>query len=433
MRKFRSPKAGKERRPGRKSRHLIRNIVLTVFGLIFVGVGTVFFVAYSNIKGAIDSNTFVSTDIKKERNVDSVLSKGKPVSILLMGTDTGELGRNWVGRTDSMILIIINPKTKKTLLMSIPRDSMVSIPGYEYTFPQKINAAYEYPANGKGHPETTIKTVEKWLNIPIDFYGIVNMEALEQIVNKAGGVSVKSPLTFTFSEDTAHDYGNNLYTFTKGSTRYKYYKNGSTLTKTSKVMNGAAALAFTRMRYNDPLGDYGRTLRQRLVFEAIAKKATALIPQIVNKKFLNSISKQAKTDLSFNDMVTLASNYRKALKNIKSDSIQGTDYDYSGISYQVVASKEKQRVTNKIRKFLDLKKAKSGPLYAGQVTNGVVIGSDSSTETDDSTATYSSSSTQQTYSTPATVYSSSSVQPTAPAATSSYSDTTTTTTNGTGQ
>ncbi|WP_414691944.1 LCP family protein, partial [Oenococcus oeni] len=88
-------------------------------------------------------------------------------------------------------------------------------------------------------------------------------------------------------------------------------------------------------RYNDPLGDYGRTLRQRLVFEAIAKKATALIPQIVNKKFLNSISKQAKTDLTFNDMVTLASNYRKALKNIKSDSVQGTDYEYSGISYQV--------------------------------------------------------------------------------------------------
>ncbi|EJO02197.1 LCP family protein [Oenococcus oeni] len=427
MRKFRSPKAGKERRPGRKRKHLIRNIVLTVFGLLFVGVGVIFFVAYSNIKGAIDSNTFVSTNIKKERNVDSVLSKGKPVSILLMGTDTGELGRNWVGRTDSMILVIINPKTKKTLLMSIPRDSMVSIPGYEYTFPQKINAAYEYPANGKGHPETSIKTVEKWLNVPIDFYGIVNMEALEQIVNKAGGISVKSPLTFTFSEDTAHDYGNNLYTFTKGSTKYKYYKNGSTLTKTSNIMNGAAALAFTRMRYNDPLGDYGRTLRQRLVLEAIAKKATALIPQIVNKKFLNSISKQAKTDLAFNDMVTLTSNYRKALKNIKSDSVQGTDYEYSGISYQVVASKEKQRVTNKIRKFLGLKKAKSGPLYASKVTNGVVIGDDSSTETDDSTTTYSSS-TQQTYTTPATTYSSSSVQPTAPT-----TDTTTTNNNTGGQ
>ncbi|OIL72431.1 hypothetical protein ATX32_10045 [Oenococcus oeni] len=126
-------------------------------------------------------------------------------------------------------------------------------------------------------------------------------------------------------------------------------------------------------------------------------------------------------------MVTLASNYRKALKNIKSDSVQGTDYEYSGISYQVVASKEKQRVTNKIRKFLGLKKAKSGPLYASKVTNGFVIGDDSSTETDDSTATYSSS-TQQTYTTPATTYSSSSVQPTAPT-----TDTTTTNNNTGGQ
>ncbi|VDK14793.1 Biofilm regulatory protein A precursor [Oenococcus sicerae] len=413
MRKFKSPQAGKERRPGRKNKHLIRNIVLTTFGILFITAGTALAVIYSNFKGAISQNTFVPTKLKKMRNVDSVLSNSKPVSILLMGTDTGELGRTWVGRTDSMMLITINPKTKKTLIMSIPRDSMIAIPGYEDTFPQKINAAYEYPANGKGHPETTINTIEKWLDVPIDFYGIINMNALETIVNKAGGVSVSSPLTFSYSQDTAHDYGAHLYSFTKNSTQYKYYDNGSTLTKTSNTMDGAAALAFSRMRYNDPLGDYGRTLRQRLVFEAIAKKAGTLVTQLINQKFLNSISKQAKTDLTFDDMITLASNYRNALKKTSSDHLQGNSYSYNGISFEVIPTKEKQRATNKLRKSLGLKAATTGPKFAGTVTNGVTIGDgDSSsvaaTTTDSTTSAYSASA-QQSYS-----Y-------TAPAVSSSYS------------
>jgi anionic cell wall polymer biosynthesis LytR-Cps2A-Psr (LCP) family protein len=50
-----------------------------------------------------------------------------------------------------MMLLLVNPKTKKTTMISIPRDAMVSIPGYESTFPQKINAAYAYGSNGNCH------------------------------------------------------------------------------------------------------------------------------------------------------------------------------------------------------------------------------------------------------------------------------------------
>ncbi|MFT9267779.1 LCP family protein [Oenococcus sp.] len=421
MPKTKPLKAGRERRPGKKNRHLIRNILLTVFGVFFIAIGITFFIAYSNIKGAINTNTFVPTKLKKSRDVNSVLNDGRPVSILLMGTDTGELGRSWVGRTDSMILVTINPKTKRTLLMSIPRDSMIAIPGYEDTFPQKINAAYEYPANGQGHPETTIRTVQKWLNVPIDFYAVVNMGALEEVVNRAGGISVKSPLSFAFSSDTAHAYGAHLYRFTKDSDQYSYYADGINLTKTSRVMDGTAALAFARMRYEDPLSDYGRTLRQRLILEAIAKKAGSLIPQIINQRFLNSISKQAQTDLSFNDMLALGSKYRSAIKRIDSDHLQGVGYKYGLISFEIIPTKERQRATDKIRKFLGLPAGQTGPKFAGTVSNGVVI--DDGTQ--DSTATAAS---QQSYTytppaAPAASYSSSYTAPayTAPAASSTAS------------
>ncbi|MCQ5069376.1 LCP family protein, partial [Faecalibacillus intestinalis] len=76
-------------------------------------------------------------------------------------------------------------------------------------------------------------------------------------------------------------------------------------------MNGAKALAFSRMRYDDPQGDYGRQERQRLVITALMKEA-ASYKSVLNQKFLNSIADQSKTNLTFSDMTTLAMKYRKA-------------------------------------------------------------------------------------------------------------------------
>nr|MWN20584.1 hypothetical protein [Leuconostoc lactis] len=67
------------------------------------------------------------------RDVSEVIKSGRPISVLLYGTDTGELGRTYRGRTDSMMLLLINPKTEQTTLISLPRDAMVSIDGYENT------------------------------------------------------------------------------------------------------------------------------------------------------------------------------------------------------------------------------------------------------------------------------------------------------------
>lgn len=357
----------------KKTRLRVFRIFVVVLGFLGIILGVVAARTYNRIHDAVDK-TYSSAGVNKSRDVSAALEKGKPFTVLLMGTDTGELGRSDRGRTDSLMLMTVNPEKKQTTLMSIPRDTVIAPVGYESEFPQKMNSAYEF-----GQEATTMKTVQKWLNVPIDYYGMVNMRGMEDVVNEVGGIKVVSPLTFKFNPTTAHadsgyDYGHDdpgdLFSFTKNSATYGFNKNATDKKYTySSKMDGAAALAFSRMRYDDPQGDYGRTQRQRLVLQAIMTKAKSNPTRLVNQSFLNTISKNARTDLTYDDMMTIVKNYLPAANKIVTEHIQGGGYDINGVSYEHVTRSEQQRVTNVLRKSLGLKKAKAGPLYAGNISD----------------------------------------------------------------
>lgn len=359
----------------KKSQSKLRvfRIVLVVIAFLGIILGITTANTYQRIHEAVNK-TFKSSGLKKSRNTSEILTQGKPFTVLLMGTDTGELGREDAGRTDSLMLMTVNPKKKTTTLVSIPRDTVIAPVGFEAKFPQKMNSAYEF-----GKEATTIKTVQQWLNVPIDFYGMVNMHGMEDVVNEVGGIEVESPLTFKYNPLTAHadsgyDYGfadpGDLYSFTKGSTRVGFNKGATDGKYTySNKMNGEAALAFSRMRYDDPQGDYGRTARQRLVLQGIMQKAKSNPTKLVNQSFLDTISKNALTDLTYDDMMLIVQKYISAASNIKNDHLQGGGYMIGGTSYEHVTQSEKQRITNILRSSLGLKKDKTGPLYAGKVSN----------------------------------------------------------------
>ena len=93
-----------------------------------------------------------------------------------------------------------------------------------------------------------MQTTSKVLNVPIKYYISMNMGGMRKIVDGVGGVTVTPPLTFTYDG----------YTFTKGKTVH---------------LNGSQALAYSRMRYDDPKGDYGRQLRQREVIMSVLEHA----------------------------------------------------------------------------------------------------------------------------------------------------------------
>lgn len=311
------------RKKPKKKRHIVRNVILSIIAILVVLTGVFAIAAVHNLKSTTN-NMYQESGATDSRNTSSILKQRKPVSILIMGTDTGALGRHYKGRTDTMMIMTINPKTNKTTLLSIPRDMEVNLPDFPQYSPAKINSAYTY-----GGVKEAINSVESHFKIPIDYYFLINMGGLEKAINDVGGVTVTSPLTFNY-------LGAN---FVKGQAQH---------------MDGSTALKFTRMRYQDPRGDYGRQERQRLVITALLKKSISPTT-VLNKDFLDSVSSQVKTDLTLNDMKELAFGYRKATKNIKSTYVQGTNQNLDGVSFQVVSVQERQKASDLIRKSLGLK------------------------------------------------------------------------------
>ncbi|MHC9533399.1 LCP family glycopolymer transferase [Dellaglioa sp. BT-FLS60] len=323
-----APLPKRERKSNHKNPRRRRLIWLIILILVIFG-GIYAYKKYANAKNAADK-VYTSAQITKARNVSDVLKKGRPISILLLGSDDGAVGRsNSGGRTDTLIVATLNPKTSSMTLVSLPRDAEVAVSGYESNFPSKLNSAYAY-----GGIATSVKTVEKFLNVPIDFYATINMGGLESLVDAVDGVDVKSPLTFTYDKAS----------FKKGVKTH---------------VNGKQALAYARMRHEDPLGDYGRQTRQRQIIMAVALKSTKL-QNLLSEKFLDTMSSQMKTDLTFNDLAVLGTNYRKATHHSKSDHLQGTGTMINGESFEVANETEKQRITDKLRASLDLVHAETG-------------------------------------------------------------------------
>ncbi|MFQ7322034.1 MAG: LCP family protein, partial [Lactobacillus delbrueckii] len=250
----------------------------------------------------------------------------KPISILVLGVDQGLEGRNDKGNSDTIILVTVNPTTKKATMTSIPRDTLTEILGETsntsyYMF--KVNSAYQF-----GGSSGSVKTVSAMLNVPINYYVEVNMKALESLVNALGGVDVNVP--FSFSYDWCD--------FKKGK----------------QHLDGRHAIAYARMRYDDPRGDYGRQLRQRQIIQAVVKKGLSVNGLVNYQKLLKVFAKYVKTNLTFGDMTSLAINYRSAASNISSGYIQGHDATISGTSLQIASTEELQKWSNKLRKSLGL-------------------------------------------------------------------------------
>ena len=222
------------------------------------------------------------------------ITNRQPISVLILGVDQGIEGRHDRGNSDTLILATANPQKNKATMTSIPRDTLADIkgdPGDKY-FMFRVNSAYEV-----GGSKASVKTVSSLLNVPINYYVEVNMKALRSLVNAVGGVDVNVPFDFSYDWCDFH--------------------------KGKQHLNGRHAVAYVRMRKEDPRGDYGRQLRQRQVIEAIAHKAMSVNTISNYRKLVDIFNKYVKTNLTFNDMLSLALNYRGCMSNLNSGYLQG--------------------------------------------------------------------------------------------------------------
>ncbi|MBF0014252.1 transcriptional regulator [Enterococcus casseliflavus] len=298
-------------------------IIFSIVAVLVIGMIGVAAKLYFDVSSSIQE-TYQSVERDREdrlRENDVDLSQKDSFSVLLMGIDTGDLGRVEQGRSDTMMVATISPQDNQTTVVSIGRDSYVDIVGHGTT--DKINHAYAF-----GGPAMAMNTVEKFLDIPIDHYVSINMAGLKELVDAVGGIEVDNEITF--SQDG--------FDFAIGRTS----------------LNGEQALAYSRMRYEDPNGDYGRQERQRKIVEGIVKKVLSLDGITQYQTILNAVEQNMKTDMSFDDMRTLAFNYRSAFQTIKQDQLQGEGFMQDGISYQRVSDEELARVQKELKAQLNL-------------------------------------------------------------------------------
>lgn len=164
------------------------------------------------------------------------MTENEPFSALILGVDERQGDQ---GRSDTMIVLTVNPELATTKMLSIPRDTYTELVGTNSK--DKINHAYAY-----GGVKMAVSSVEELLDIPIDYVAKINMESFVEIVDIVGGIEVDNAFEF-FYEDENFPVG-------------------------QLELDGEKALKYVRMRYDDPEGDFGRQNRQKQVIQQVLKR-----------------------------------------------------------------------------------------------------------------------------------------------------------------
>ena len=309
---------------------MFKKTLLMFLSLLLVtvmGVGAYAWTIYDQSTGEL-SKTYKSLGGETD-----VISATKPMTILLMGVDTGSGSREdtWAGNSDSMILMSVNPTTKKTVMMSLERDILTKFKDKDgETVEAKLNSAY-----ASGGAKLAISTIQEMMNIHIDRYVMVNMQGLQQLVDAVGGVTVNNTLGFPISITDQEEF------------------NKISIGVGQQTLNGEEALVYSRMRYQDPEGDYGRQKRQREVIQKVVEKVLSLNSVSHYQSILKALSTNMQTniDLSAKSIPQLLG-YQDSFKNIETHQLRGEDAELQGISYQIVTTEHMLEMQNLLRRSL---------------------------------------------------------------------------------
>ncbi|MCE4955690.1 LCP family protein [Macrococcus caseolyticus] len=297
---------------------------------------------YTTTKGAVDLS-FSKNSEKSALRDKAVDPSMDHISILFLGIDDS-ISRRENGqkasqaRTDAMILATFDRSDKQIRLVSIPRDTLAYIPSVKYY--DKITHAH-----AEGGPESSKEAVEQLFNVPVDYYARVNMQAFVDIVDELGGIEFDVP--FDIDEPTKLD---------KGRIKVKAGQ---------RVINGDEALALVRSRHVDT--DLGRGKRQMQMIEAIVKKAkdTNSLDKLDN--LVEIVGNNAKHNLTFNNITSLASYYTTNDVKFKKTQLKGTDYMYNGVYYYNPVLDDIYKISKLLRKDLELPEEKKSDLLDAKV------------------------------------------------------------------
>ncbi len=238
---------------------------------------------------------------------DIVLPADGKLHVLLVGEDEGLIapGQKVRGRSDTIMVASFDPKTGEISLLSIPRDTRVSIPGRQQR--EKINHAFAY-----GGVELTLHTVRQFLGIPLRYYVQIDTSGFRKLVDVIGGVPIDVEKDMKYTDKAGGLYIN--------------------LKQGYQVLNGEQAEGYVRYRYSD--SDHARTQRQQKFIKAAIKQV--LKPSNLLK--IDQLFKIATETVKTNIPLSVGVRYLPILKSLQDDkivsyTIEGEDTWVNGTYY----------------------------------------------------------------------------------------------------
>lgn len=303
----------KQKRKKKKKRW--KTVILV---LILIIAGTLGYAFYQYRQGVLQSEKKANAN-KEEYSFNEAKDQYGGTNILLLGSDARGKENS---RADTIMIMQYHPKNKTYKLISIMRDSYVSIPGHDNN---RINTAFAF-----GGPELLRQTIKENFDIDLQYYAIVDFEGFVQLIDEAFPDGVKI--------DVEKDMSTNI---------------GVTLKKGNQRLDGKHLLGYVRFRH-DAKGDFDRVKRQQKVVKEVASELTGLGTILKAPKLVGVVTPFINTNLSTKDMVFIGKDFLSQ-KNRNIETLQvpvENSYANETINGAAVLSVDLEKNKEAIRKFL---------------------------------------------------------------------------------
>lgn len=233
------------------------------------------------------------------------------ITVLLLGADTRPDQRGFTRpRTDSIMLMMIDPEMKVASVLSIPRDLYVDIPGYGLN---RINTAYVF-----GGGDLAMQTVEYNFGVRVNYYVLVEFDAFTRLIDEIGGIDIYVPYTIYDDSYPDMDYGYDPFYIEAGMHH----------------MDGETALKYSRTRHTD--NDFYRARRQQDVLMAIRERVFSLnmLPRLIQRApaLYSTLSYSIQTNMTLDMMVGLAQLAQDVSRENIRTGVIDTDYSMSYVT-----------------------------------------------------------------------------------------------------
>lgn len=311
----------RRRAPRRKVRWSRVFLLLIILAALLAGIGQAAMYAYRWVAAApVTVNKTAAPPPVAAAKAPEMLTKR--INILLLGVDDGDNEfPNAPKRSDSMLLASINPEDSSIKLVSLPRDTKVTIPGHKGY--DKINHAYAY-----GGAQLAVTTVQDVLQVPIHYYISVDWQAFIRVIDLLGGVDL-------YVENNMHyedPYADLVIDLGKG---YQH-------------LDGQKAGQYVRFR-SDELGDIGRVQRQQRFMKALGDQVLQVGTLIKLPSIVSTMKEYVNTDIGGLTMLKIIG----SLKYVKSGSMQaemlpGKFATINGVSYWVAEPEAVQEMVGRL-------------------------------------------------------------------------------------